>query len=267
MREKELSLENLHHEDCLVTMARLQDGRIDMILTSPPYDNIRDYKDNAPAFEFKKIAHELYRILKPGGVLVWIVGDQVVKGNESGTSMRQALYFKDEVGFNLFDTIIFQKTARPNGAKNGYWQAFEYMFVLSKGGPPATINLIRDRKNNTETNKMVLTNRNKAGKLVKHTSPGFGEYGRRTNVWKYSTGYRKTTSDEVAFQHPAIMHEGVAQDHIRSWSNPDDMIYDPFMGSGTTAKMAEINDRYWFGSEISLDYCLITQDRIMALLI
>ena len=119
--------------DCLEVMKSIPDKSIDMVLTSPPYDNLRDYKGYT--FNFEGIAQEIYRVLKDGGVCVWIVGDATIKGSETGTSFRQALYFK-EIGFNLHDTMIWYKTnPMPYIKKNCYTPCFEYMFVFSKGKP------------------------------------------------------------------------------------------------------------------------------------
>lgn len=254
----------IHNENCLETMARMDDDFIHLVVTSPPYDNMRAYDGNV-FNQFEKIANVLYRVVAPGGVVVWVVGDQTIDGNETGTSFRQALYFK-KIGFNLFDTMIYAKP--PCGAvgnNNAYWQSFEYMFVFSKGNPRA-INLIYDR-DNIETrpgdngNKRVVD-----GSLVNMKRGGYGNTGRRTNIWQYAVGKGHSTKDDIAFCHPAIFPEKLAGDHIKSWSNPGDIVYDPFMGSGTTAKMAILNKRQWIGSEISQEYCSIIRHRINLLL-
>ena len=78
----------------------------------------------------------------------------------------------------------------------------------------------------------------------------------------YSSGYMVSSKDKIAFEHPAIYPEQLVEDHILSWSNENDLIYDPFMGSGTTAKMAILNKRNWIGSEISKEYCDIITRRL-----
>jgi len=233
---------------------------VDLTVTSPPYGNLRKYKGFD--FDFKSIAKELFRVTKDGGIVVWIVGDATIKGNETGESFRQALYFK-EIGFNLFDTIIYQK--QPQGAvgnQNGYWQQFEYMFVLSKGKPKC-INLIIDRVNTTTGTKSRVTSRSRTQERLTTVKRDvfYGEYGRRTNVWYYATGGAHSTNDKMAFGHPAIFPEKLALDHIISWSNAGDLVYDPFMGSGTTAKMAMLNNRNYIGSELSKEYCDISELR------
>ncbi|MCY4445081.1 MAG: site-specific DNA-methyltransferase [Rhodobacteraceae bacterium] len=257
----EIKTGNIYNECCLETMARTPDNFIDLIITSPPYDAMRKYSGN-DFIQFEDIAHELFRILKPGGVAVWVIGDQTIQGNETGTSFRHALYFKDEVGFNLFDTMIYVKPPRGAvGNNKTYWQSFEYMFVLSKGNPK-TINLIQDR-NNKESRKGDVSNKrlfNGIQKPVKRK--GYGKTGRRTNVWEFMTGKNHSTKDKIAFEHPAIFPEQLAHDHIITWSNPDDIIYDPFMGSGTTAKMAAMTGRNWIGSEVCADYCRVANERL-----
>lgn len=248
-----------YNESNLETMIKMPNCFVDLTITSPPYDGLRAY--NGYSFPFDDIAKELYRITKEGGVVVWVIGDATVKGSETGTSFKQALYFI-ELGFNLFDTMIYAKPPRGAvGNNKTYWQSFEYMFVLSKGNPK-TINLIKDRKNKESRDGDNGTKRLGNGELLKVKRGGYSEYGRRTNVWEYRIGKGQSTKDDIAFGHPAIFPEQLANDHIISWSNENDLIYDPFMGSGTVAKMAIINKRNWIGSEISKSYCDIIEQRI-----
>ena len=261
MTASPLALNHIYNENCLDTMQRMPNQFIDLALTSPPYDNLRDYKSYF--FEFEKIAIQLFRILKNGGVLVWVVGDQTIKGSETGTSFKQALFFK-EIGFNLHDTMIYQKSGTPYPSKIRYYPCFEYMFILSKG-KPKTINLIKDRKNKWDGSWGKITKRQKSGAMKISNSFNnceYKNYGIRFNIWKYNTGYNFSSRDKIAFQHPAIFPEKLAADHILSWSNENDLVYDPFMGSGTTAKMAIKLKRKFIGSEIAKEYINISGIRI-----
>jgi len=255
--------------DCVELMKEIPDDFIDLTVTSPPYDNLRDYNNEVTwNFEkFKEVAKELFRIIKPGGVVVWVVGDATIKGSETGTSFRQALFFKD-CGFNLHDTMIYQKDACPFPETNRYYPMFEYMFVFSKG-KPKTVNLIADKPNKRYGEKVASsTQRRPDGKTVKvsanKTDPTrtVKKYGVRGNVWQYSPGYNKSTKDKYAYQHPAMFPEKLAADHILTWSNPGDIVLDPFLGSGTTAKMAVLNDRHYIGFEISSEYFDIACQRL-----
>lgn len=254
--------------DCVEGMKLLPNECIDLTVTSPPYDNLRTYKGFT--WDFEGTAKELYRVTKQGGVVVWIVGDATIKGSETGTSFRQALYFK-EIGFNIHDTMIYLKDACPFPETNRYYPMFEYMFVLSKG-KPKTVNLIADKPNKRYGEKVASsTQRQPDGKTVKvsanKTDPTrtVKKYGVRGNVWQYSPGYNKSTKDKCAYQHPAIFPEQLAQDHILSWSNEGDVVLDPFLGSGTTAKMALLNNRHFIGFELSEEYCKIANERISKL--
>lgn len=249
-------------ENCLATMKRMPERYVDLVVTSPPYDNLRSYGlANKSNFHFEMIAEELYRILKTGGVAVWIVGDATVKGSETGTTFRQALHFKAS-GFNLFDTMIYAKPPRGAvGNNKSYWQCFEYMFVLSKG-KPKTINLIRDRMNKESRAGDNGTKRLKDGSLRKVRRSGYATFGRRTNVWEYAIGKGHSATDSIAYQHPAIFPEKLARDHILSWSNPGDLVYDPMIGSGTTAKVCIQEGRRFIGSEINRSYWKIANQRI-----
>lgn len=268
--KKEIEENVIYNECCLQTMKRMPDNYADLTITSPPYDDLRTYNNhikgnksefNGFSFEFENIAKELYRVTKEGGVVVWIVSDATTSGNETGNSFRQALFFK-ECGFNLFDTMIYSKPPRGAvGNNTTYWQSFEYMFVLSKGRPK-TINLITDRENKESRKGDNGTKRLQNGELLNVSRGGYGEYGRRTNIWEYNIGKGHSASDEFAYEHPAIFPEKLARDHIESWSNEGDLIYDPMIGSGTVAKMAILENRNYIGSEIINVYCDIAEKRI-----
>ena len=234
-------LNTIHRENCLDTMSRMSDNYVDLVLTSPPYDNLRDYEGYE--FDFESIAKELYRVTK--NVLVWVVGDSTNKGSESGSSFRQALYFM-QLGFKLHDTMIYEKNspaypANRNG--NRYTQIFEYMFVFSKGEVPKQ--LISDKPNKWAGYKDF------SGKL-KNPVPDFSP---RNNIWKYTTSFN-------GVKHPAPFPEALAKDHVLSWSRPNEIVYDPFMGSGTTAKAAKELGRNYIGSEISESYVAIALKRL-----
>lgn len=245
--------------DAVEVMQAMPSDSVDLVVTSPPYDELRGYKGYS--FNFEGMTKGLFRVMKKGGVVVWVVGDQTIKGDETGTSFRQALYFK-QVGFNLFDTMIYLKTPRGAvGNNKTYWQAFEYMFLLSKGAPK-TINLIKDRENRDERSGDNGTKRLHDGTLLKLKRAGYSKYGRRTNVWEYLIGRGHSASDNIAYKHPAIFPEKLVQDHIISWSNPGDVVFDPMCGSGTTCKMAKLNKRDYIGIDIAPDYCKITEERL-----
>ena len=253
-----IELNKIYNEDCLKTMAKMPDEFIDLVITSPPYDDLREY--NGYKFKFKKIAKELTRVLKQGGIIMWNVSDSVKNGSETLTSFKQAIYFKEKCSLLMHDTMIYLKDKSVFPEKKRYGQIFEYMFVLSKS-KPKTYNLIKDRKN--KYLKVTSgTERLKGGDTVRQNSIHLNEYGCRDNVWLYSTGYQKSAKDLIAYEHPAIMPERLAADHIISWSNKGDLVYDPFMGSGTTAKMCIQYDRNWIGSETSKEYYNIAEKRL-----
>ena len=257
---KKINLDTIYNENCLETMSKIKSSFVDLTITSPPYDDMRRYDGNG-FDEFDLIANELYRITKDGGVMVWVIGDQTKKGNESGTSFNHALHFK-KIGFNLFDTMIYLKPPRGAcGNNKTYWQTFEYMFVLSKG-MPKTINLLLDRENKDSRNGDNGTKRLHDGSLKKLKRGGYEKKGRRTNVWQYNVGNGHSATDNIAHEHPAIFPESLASDHILSWSNKGDVVYDPFIGSGTTAKMCICHNRKYIGSELSQDYYNITRRRL-----
>jgi DNA modification methylase len=226
---------------------------IDLTVTSPPYDNLRAY--NGFVFDFEPIARELYRVTKPGGVVVWVVADATIDGSETLTSFRQALYFR-ELGFNT-ETMVYEIAG--TGAKGSnyyYWQSFEYMFVFSKG-QPKTSNRIADIKNSMAGKRRgVRTKAAQLGSRVDRQNVIAPDYSVRPNVWRYGVGQDETLG------HPAPFPEALARDHILTWSNPGDLVLDPFAGSGTTLKMAKETGRNYIGIEISPDYCKLIERRI-----
>lgn len=250
----------IYNMDCVEGLKTLPDKSIDITITSPPYDNLRKYKGFS--WDFESVAKELYRVTKDGGVVVWVVGDTTLNGDESGTSFRQALFFK-ECGFKLYDTMIYEKSGcGACGSNRAYIQNFEYMFVLSKG-IPKSINLIYDRENkvvgeqNVNHHRDFYTTDSSTGR--KYRKIETKKYGRRFNIWRYNQG---NTRDEFAKQHPAPFPEALVKDHMISWSNENDIVLDPFMGSGTTAKVALENNRKFIGFEISEEYCNLAEERI-----
>ena len=243
--------------DCLEGLKLLDDNSIALTVTSPPYDDLRKYNNN---FDFENITKELYRVTKDGGVVVWVVADKTKNGSETGTSFKQALFFKD-IGFNLHDTMIYMSD-KPPLTHNRYEQKFEYMFVFSKG-KPKTFNPIMEECKYAGSDKKARTFRHTGDELQEtHIKNKVNKEKIKGNIWYFSTGYNKSTKDIIAFKHPAIFPEQLANDHIISWSNENDIVFDPFMGSGTTAKMAELNNRRWIGCELSEEYCWIIKERL-----
>lgn len=249
-----LEANKIYNMDCVEGMKLLDDESVDLTVTSPPYDNLRTY--NGFTWDFDGVARELYRITKTGGVVVWVVGDSVVNGSESGSSFRQALYFMG-CGFNLHDTMIWNKGSFANPSSNRFHQVFEYMFVFSKS-KPKTYHEILDRKNKY-LGKRGASGRDKNGVRKTGFSEVKREYGNRFNIWDVNVG--GGISYKGSCDHPAVFPEQLANDHIISWSNPGDLVLDPFMGSGTTAKMALLNNRRFIGFELSKEYCDTAEDR------
>lgn len=255
-----IDLGTIYHENCIETLRRMPDDLLDMTITSPPYDDLRDY--NGYHFPVEEIASGLFARTKPGGVVIWVVGDRTLNGDETLSSFKQAFAFKD-AGFRVHDTMLYVKNNPiPSNCGKRYRQAFEYMFCFSKG-QPKTFNPI------TEPTKS-------AGQKIKAfriTGVGRGnvpdeDIGREikterkvSNIFSYNVG-TSSSKDKIAFEHPAIFPEQLVEDQINTWTNAGDLVYDCFMGSGTTAKVAELLGRKWLGSEISEEYVSIAKERI-----
>ena len=249
--------------DCVELMREMGDASVDLVVTSPPYDGLRTYGGKSN-FDFESSADQLVRIIKSGGVIVWIVGDQTIGGSETCNSFRQALYFKD-IGMNLHDTMIYDKgyTAFYDPRNKRYKHRFEYMFIFSKG-TPNTFNPIMDVPNKHKGVKTGSTGRNPNGSIRIFGDVSIGDYQCRGNIWTIDAGYMRSTPDKVAYNHPAIFPDNLAEDHIRSWSNMGDLVVDPFCGSGTVLKMCRLTNRNGIGFEINPDYEPIIRERCMA---
>jgi site-specific DNA-methyltransferase (adenine-specific) len=242
--------------NCVDLMKLMPSSIIDLVVTSPPYDNLRDYQGYI--FQFEEIAKELYRIIKKGGIVVWVVGDKIKNGDRTLTSFRHALYFQ-EIGFNVHDIMIYRKKNTPFMRSNAYTNCYEFMFVLAKGSPntfnPLKTKTIRNGKEKLVANKKTDGINNKVWGELKTEKT-------LTNIWEYAVGLGGSTNDRIAFKHTAIFPEKLAEDHILSWSNKDDLVLDPMCGSGTTCKMAKVNGRKYIGMDISENYCMISNERL-----
>lgn len=251
----------LYLGDCLEQMKHIPDGSVDLTVTSPPYDKLRTYNNSLDDWSERKwtqIIQQLFRVTSVNGTVVWVVADATLDGSETGTSFRQAL-FAMSVGFKLHDTMIYQKPAVPFDPKcNRYWQCFEYMFVWVKGkarcnylkepcknaGKPKTGDYGQRRPDGTN-----CTDRQQADRVIKDTKV-------RSNVWFYTAGERVSG-------HPAQFSIDLATDHVLSWSDPDDLVLDPFLGSGTTGVACVNTGRNFIGIERVPSYFTIAQRRIV----
>lgn len=250
--EYSLSSNGVHHCDALTLLGRLPSDYVDLVVTSPPYDKLRVYKGYS--WDFENTARQTYRTLKPGGVLVWVVGDSTVNGSETLTSMRQALYFVDKAGFKMHDTMIWRKVI-PGVMGKRYNAAFEYMFVLSKGEPKTFNPLMkRNKRAGSVSGGGVRT----VNGFKRNSAPETHEFGLLENVWDMAAG----NNGDDRTGHPAVFPEELAERHILTWSNPGDLVMDFFVGSGTTGKMALSHGRKFIGCDISADYVKLARERI-----
>lgn len=246
----------IHHENCIETLSRMPDARIDMTITSPPYDDLRDY--NGYHFPVEEIARLLLAKTKNGGVVIWVVGDRTLNGNETLTSFRQAITFQ-EAGFNVHDTMIYAKNNPiPSDCGKRYRQCFEYMFAFSKGRPKTFNPIVQPIKQEKAFKSFRITKVGRNDLEDDHVAP---KVRKVNNIFFYNVG-TSSAKDKVAFEHPAIFPEQLAIDQIKTWTNEGDLVYDCFMGSGTTAKAAHLLNRKWIGSEVSGEYVRLARLRL-----
>jgi len=242
--------------DGVAIMKCLDSSSVDLVVTSPPYDDLREY--NGYTFDMEEMANGIFRVLKDGGVAVWIVGDRIY-GGRTLSSFRQALAFQD-IGFTAHDVMIYQKKNTPFMRSNAYTPAWEFMFVMSKGAPktfnPLMCKTVRHGK------ETAVYGKGPDGDNSKRRAVKLKKEKVRTNIWAYAVGLGGTTRDRYAFKHPAMFPEALARDHILSWTHAGDMVLDPMCGAGTTCKMAKALDRKWMGIEISPEYADIARRRV-----
>lgn len=253
------NINNIYNIDCVEGMKQMPNSSIDLVVTSPPYDDLRNY--NGYTFDYQSIAKELYRIMKDGGIVVWVVGDKIKDGNKSLTSFKQSLFFQ-EIGFNVHDVMIYQKKNTPFMRSNAYTNCYEFMFIFSKG-KPKTFNPLKTKTVRSGVEKLVANK--KADGINKKVVGELKKEKTLINIWDYAVGLGGSTNDKIAFEHTAIFPEKLAQDHILSWSNEGDIVFDPMSGSGTTCKMAKLNNRNFIGMEISEEYTNLSLKRLKLL--
>lgn len=252
-------INNIVHGNCLDIMKYFEDESVDLVITSPPYDNLRNY--NGYKFNFESIVRELFRVIKKGGVVVWVIGDATINGNETGTSFKQALFFR-EVGFNLHDTMIFRKkNPIPQIYRKRYNNEFEYMFIFSKGAVKTHNPLMVDcLHSGLQLNGTTYKNYSKNVQVRKKLAKPVKSQKIRGNIWEYVVG--KNKEDQEAKGHSAPFPCQLVEDHILSWSNIGELVLDPMCGSGTTCKVAKKLDRNYIGIDVSEEYCEIAKNRL-----
>lgn len=258
---RELQINTIYVEDCSDGMLRIQDCSIDMVITSPPYDNLRKYMSAHQAWNFdvfKKVANQISRVLKPGGVCVWVVNDATIKKSETGTSFLQALYFKNECGLLLYDTMIYAKDNPVPQVQRRYVSQFEYMFVFSKGAPKTFNPILEPCKRVGMVNnwgRNIFPGEKTATQVRDIERRPVKEYKIHGNIFNYGVGGN-------SFGHPAIFPLKLAKDQILTWTNIGDIVLDPFMGSGTTAVACKELERFYLGFEKEKTYYNISIKRL-----
>ncbi|MXY54206.1 MAG: site-specific DNA-methyltransferase [Gammaproteobacteria bacterium] len=245
----------IHTGDCVEFMTTMDAATVDLVVTSPPYDDLRDYKGFT--FDCVAVAEGLAKVVKRGGVVVWVVGDRI-NGGRSLTSFDHAFTFRD-AGFTVYDAMIFKKRNTPFMRKRAYTNCYEFMFIFSRG-IPKTFNPLRSPS--VRSGPAPLPFLKGTDGVNRKTRRSLSEHKVRTNIWSYAVGKNGTTSDMYAFRHPAMFPENLARDHILSWSNPGDLVFDPMCGAGTACKMAKATGRRWLGVDVSAEYTAIARQRV-----
>lgn len=254
---------SLYNKDCEELLSEIPENIVDLVVTSPPYDDLRNYSNTLNDWNHEKcvrIINQLFRVVKPGGVVVWVVGDKTKNGGESGTSFKQALAFM-EAGFRLNDTMIWEKkNPLPQVKQPRYNQVFEYMFVFSKGKPktfnPIMVPCKCAGQNYDSTCKNMGGENGRTKKSFK-----INEEKVASNIWEIAVAQNRNRGN-----HPAVFPLELAYKHIKTWSNEGDLVFDPFLGSGTTAEASLLLNRRCIGCDINKEYVEVAKENISKIL-
>lgn len=260
-----LPINTILHGDSAEVMQSFPDKCIPLTVTSPPYAKMRLYGGHDYTWEtFKSVATQLVRITMEGGVICWVVRNQIVKERENLQAEKEKLFFADDLGLWPHQTIIGAPKGVPLPQSRRYASNFDYVYVFSKGHP-RIVNIIRDRRNSRfgdlKSNRLIRES-NGSERLACGGEYAIAKWGFRSNLWSYSTGGNHTATDRISAKHPARMGEPLAEDLIISFSKPGDLVFDPFAGAGTSLKMALLNQRQWLGVEIFDEYVELIEKRM-----
>jgi site-specific DNA-methyltransferase (adenine-specific) len=260
MRIGDVELNKVYQQDCIVGMRKIPDGAIDLVVTSPPYDNLRDY--NGYSVDLNETGKNIYRILKDGGVAVMVIQDQTKNFGKSLTSFRTIVDWCDNVGFKLFECVIYRK----NGTEGAWWKNrfrvdHEYMPIFLKGEKPQYFNKDSLKVKSKHGGKIMtgFANRKTNGETGKSITKAINEMKCRGTVWDYLMAGDK---DPVKRKHPAPFPDKIPFDFINCFCPPNGIVLDPFVGSGSTVVGAKKLNRSFIGFDISEEYCNLTRKRL-----
>ncbi len=247
--------------DCIKATARLPANSIDLVMFSPPYDGIRDYKKGW-IFDFPALGKNLYRLVKDGGVCAVVINDGTQDFAKSLTSFRLVLNWCDTAGWRLFETCIYQRDGNPGAWwKRRFRVDHEYIFLFLKGKKPKTFDKEPLMVPSKHAGRIYSgTDRLTSGKFKKIDHKPVKRMKCRGTVWKYPTS--NTEGNRTKLQHPATYPDPLAQDIIQCFSEPGDTVLDPMCGSGTTCVMAMKMKRQYMGIDINEEYCQIARKRL-----
>ena len=246
--------------DSAEVLKNFPDNSIDMVVTSPPYDGLRDY--NGFSLDLHKIGKEIYRVLKDGGIAVMVIQDATKDFAKSLTSFRTIVDWCDNVGFRLFETVIYHK----NGTEGAWWkQRFrvdhEYMPIFMKGKKPQYFNKEPLKIPSKHGGKVMSGsgNRRTDGTLSETVRRPINTMKCRGTVWDYLMAGDK---NPLKRKHPAVFPDKIPYDCIQCFCPEGGLVLDPFIGCGSTAVMAKVLGRNYIGIDISREYCDLAEERI-----
>lgn len=246
--------------DAIEHASTLASDSVDLVLFSPPYDGVRDYRGNW-TLDLPALGSELLRVVKDGGFAVMVIADGTKNQRKSMTTFRTAVAWED-AGWSLFESVIYSRDGRP-----GAWWATRFrvdhehilMFYKGKRPRPVTHHDGLRVPSKHAGKKWTGTQRLTDGTLVKTSATVAADKCRGT-IWHYATS--NSEGNRTKAKHPATFPDALARDVILALSAPGDVVYDPMMGSGTSVVIAAQEGRRWLGNDFFAEYVEIAQQRL-----
>ena len=247
-------------EDNITYLKTLPDECIDFVITSPPYDALRDY--NGYKLDLHGLGVELLRVLKDGGICVMVIQDSTRDFAKSLTSFRTIVDWCDNIGFRLFECNIYNR----QGTEGAWWKKrfrvdHEYMPIFLKGKRPQYF----DKENIKIPSKhggKIMTGAN-----IRTKNGQTGSRKVKINPTKcpgtvMTFGNTCGGESKLKSKHPAVFPNMLAYDMIECFCPEDGTVLDPFNGSGTTTLAAKCLGRNYIGIDVSEEYNKIARERL-----
>ena len=254
---------SIYCNDAADTMGGWPENSVDLSIFSPPYDDIRTYGQDEPnKVDLHQIGLAAYRVTKPGGIVAMVIQDQTKDFAKSLTSFRTTVDWADNIGFRLFECVIYNRPGKPGAWWNQRFRVdHEYIMIFLKGERPKYFNkeplkIPAKYAGHVWSGTQRLTN----GKLIPIERTEQKKLKCPGTVW--TMGASTTERNPLKTKHPAPFPDKLAENLILCFSQPGELVVDFMCGSGTTLRMAQKHGRDFIGVDNSLEYCKLSQQML-----